>query len=259
MRIKTLQIAFIIGLLVTACETPELREPLPAPEIACSETLNWHGIIPGKSSRQDVVNILGSPSQGGNEGYDNKSIPFYAYKIESGVVSRYTQDRIFFRSDGIVDWIEEVVADRNGSFIAAQATINQIGNTVDTAYVNSNYDPKNKFPIDVLGGPDQIYVWSECGLALDMLEFCFPAKLDGIRCLPPEDHVKPGAGVPTAVTLRYPNPYPGAEPVTGADNAVLMRFLFPPTSYKGFTDYYMHKIPFGVWDAFLKEIPEQSK
>jgi hypothetical protein len=151
MRTKILRIAFIISLLVTACETPELRGPLPTPEVACSETLNWHGIIPGKSSRQDVMNILGSPSQVGNEGFDNKSISFYAYKIESGIVSRYAQDRIFFRPDGIVDWIEEVVADRNGSFVSAQATINQISNTVDTAYLNSNYDPTNKFPIDVLG------------------------------------------------------------------------------------------------------------
>ena len=254
MRTKALPIVLAIGLLVAACKAPEMREPLPATDVTCPETLNWRGIVPGKSSRQDVMSILGSPSQVGNEKFGNKSMSFYAYKIDGGIVSRYAQDRIFFRSDGIVDWIEEVVADRNGAFLPAQAMIDQVGSTIDTAYVNSNYDPTDQFPVDVLAGPDQIYVWSECGLALDMLEFCFPSKLGGIKCLPPEDHIKPGAGVPTGVTLRYPNPYPGVEPVTGAENAVLMRFLFPPTSYKGFTDFYMHKIPFGVWDAFLREV-----
>ncbi len=253
--LKRLLVALGTSLLVAACVPSQVSEPLPMPDATCPLTINWHKIIPGKSSRQDVIDALGQPSQIGNQQFGTVSTPVYIYKIEGGVISRFAQDRVFFRPDGVVDWIEAIVADRDGSFHLAQEVVDQIGSTLDTVYMNSNYDPSNPYPIDVLAGPDQIYVWSECGLALDVHNTCSSAGQDKLGCPSSMDRIPTNALISSTLTLRYPNPYHlGGEPSPSVNSVVLMEFLFPPTSYKGFTETYMHEIPYGGWDTYLREV-----
>jgi hypothetical protein len=56
--------------------------------------------------------------------------------------------------------MEIVVADRDGTFHAVSETIEQLGSTLDAIYLNSNYRDNSYY--DILGGPDQFYIWSEC-------------------------------------------------------------------------------------------------
>jgi hypothetical protein len=182
--------------------------------------------------------------------YDGRDIPFLAYSVTGGRVSQFIQDRVFFRSDGVVEWIEEIVADRDGTFHAVQEPISRLGNTLDTAYLNNNYRPSVE-QFDILGGPDQLYIWSECGVALDVVKTCVVSKQG---CLAEE--TKSRNDITPTLTIRYAPPRPQRESSLGTDKIVLMRFLFPPTSYKGFKEFYMHRIPFGLWLEYLPSLRE---
>jgi hypothetical protein len=253
MHTRVLWTILTLVLLAAACVSSREENPLPTPDAACPVTLEWHGVVPGRTTRQDVVEVLGHPSQKGTLWFDERHISFYSYPVEGGTVSGYVEDRVFFRPDGVVDWIEVVVADRDGGFHSVQETIDQLGNTLDTVYLNNNYNPSNSFPIDVLSGPDQIYVWSECGLVLDALAVCLPyEEADIPGCATPEDATRSGISVSITVMLRYPDPHYSLEPIPDANSPVLMKFLFPPSSYEGFNDSYRYKIPFGLWDTYIR-------
>jgi hypothetical protein len=246
-------VVLIISLLISACTSPPDQTPksLPAPERLCPVTLNWHGIQPGKSNQQDVIKNLGQPARTGRIKIDDsQEVSFFAYSIKGGRVSEFAQDRVFFRPDGIVDWVDEMVADRDGIFHSVQETVNQLGSTLDTGYVNSNYHPSVP-RYDIMTGPDQIYVWSECGLALDVVNPCLVSKQD---CLLTEDNNKPVQGITPTLAMRYPSPYRGREPNLNANNIVLMRFLFSPTSHEGFKEFYLLKVPYGLWPTKLQNL-----
>ncbi len=254
MRLYALLVTLTIGILAIACVPIQKERFLPTPEADCPIIINWRGIIPGQSTQRNVTDALGHPSQRGVEQFGEQRIPFYSYPVEGGVVADYVQDRIFFRSDGTVNWIEVVVADRDGTFHIAQETIDQLGNTLDTVYMNNNYNPSNSFPIDVLAGPDQIYIWSECGLALSVLATCSVSDSDKLRCTYSDDVGNSEDTTSTSLVLRYPNPHSSSEPIPDVNNVVLMKFLFSPTSYDGFDEFYRYNIPFGIWDIYLHQM-----
>jgi hypothetical protein len=125
--------------------------------------LDWRGITPGESTRQDVINALGTPDHVGTKQFGDSRVSFYEHKVEGGVIAEFARDRVFFRSDEVVAWLEVVVADRDGTFHTVQEMIDQLGEVLDVVYWNNNYNPSSR-QFDVLAGPDQLYVWSECGL-----------------------------------------------------------------------------------------------
>jgi hypothetical protein len=217
--------------------------------------LDWQGLIPGISTRIDVINTLGKPDKIERVWRGNKWVFSYAYEVKSGIVGEFVYDRVFFRLNGVIDWIEVIEADRYGGFNEASTTVDLLGNELDKVYFNNNLCSSCEFQYDVLSGPDQLYVWSECGLALNTLANCVPNESDSLDCLVSEDINEINKLKPTELDLRYP---PSSEmyiwPSLSTDNAVLMRFLFEPTTYEGFIDFYIDKVPFGLWDGYLYEI-----
>jgi hypothetical protein len=119
--------------------------------------------------------------------------------------------------------------------------------------MNNNYRGSPQY--DILGESDYVYVWSECGLALIVYEGCY-IESGQPRCRSLEDYFNPQVPISGSLNLRYPNPFPGLEPLPNAsvNDIVLMKFIFPPTSYDGFKRYYMRAIPFGLWDSYLKSV-----
>jgi len=241
----------LIAICLSACSNNQNAIRLPPPENKCSIELDWHGLIPGQSTRDDVVKTLGTPFEEGNLKFEDRKISYYAYKVNGGEISKYALDRIFFRSDGLIDWMEIVYADREGDFESVFDAVVQFGNRIDTVYSNNNYRPLSTFG-DVRAWPDQIYVWSECGLALDALPSTYSPSFqsDRLECKSNNDD---------SVTLdickivtRYSNPtYLGGERGPDANGVVLMKFYFQPTSYEAFAEFYMYKIPYGLWDDYL--------
>lgn len=251
MHVQVVFITLAIGFLTTACVAPSPNNPVPAPSATCPATPSWHGIKPGHSTRREVVEALGNPPRRDSERFGNHSIPFYAYAVKDGVIAGLVEDRIFFGPDGVVDWMEIVVADRDGQFHSVRETVARQGSILDTVYMNNNYRPGSGQP-DIHAGPDQLYVWSECGLVLDALPGCSPSQLGGLKCVSGENLMRSTASPSASMTLRRASPYHLAEgPFLDVDGIVLMEIMFRPISYAGFEDAYMYKIPFGLWDTYI--------
>jgi len=245
---RTISLAVIVCVFVIAC-IPSRPDLFPEPEVNCPHTLSWQGLVPGQSRRQDVIDTLGSPYKTGEKTFSGRTYPYYAYQVNGGKIADFVQDRIFFNADDSIIWIESVIADRDGASHAVSETIAPIGNIVDVAYWNSDYTPGSK-QIDILTGPDQIYVRSECGLALVVADSCFQGVSGETTCA---GKMK---GIPTSSRLstRYTSSFPGDElkPIASTNATVLMQFLFVPTTYDRFMEFYQQKVPFGLWNAYLR-------
>jgi hypothetical protein len=232
---------FLLAVLVACSSAVPPNSLVPTPESACQTALNWKGIIPGKSTKRDVRRILGEPTHKGREIYVDGRVPFYAYKIEDGAIAGLAEDRIFFGKNGIVAWIEVTVADRDGQTHTVQEMVEELGATVDQVYINNNYRVPDQY--DVVAGPDQIYVWAECGLAASA--------------------VSPVADDPTSVpglTVRYPvPPSDSLQPTPNAGDVIMFKFFFPQTSFAGFEEFYKDKVPFYliyIWKEYLQRREE---
>ncbi len=243
---KILILFLFFSFLMIGCTPKRPNINALAPIYTCPKSLDWKTINPGVSTRQQVIEILGKPAQKGRIKFPDKAISYYGYPIEGGIIAKYAQHRIFFRSDGKVDWIEEIVADSDGDFHTVQETVDQVGATLDTVYNNSDRDWFTEFQYDIIDGPDQIYVWSECGLALLVLR-------DITRSGPNELAFSPASiDDPQILTLRIPDLFASALPVKDLNRVVMMKFLFQPTNFIGFLELYIYRIPYGPWDEFLK-------
>jgi len=244
--LRTLLFIYIVSFSITSCISKRYDVFLPPPSESCPIKMNWNSIIPGVSTRQDVVNQLGNPNKKGKIKFpDGNIISFYTYEVEGGAISKFVQNRIFFRSSNIVDWIEVVIADQDGQFHTVKEIVDQLGNLLDIIYTNDDYNPYNKFQYDVIAGPDQVYVWSECGLALLVLKDYKKSDSHKLEFSPV------GHNDPQIFKMRYPRLDTIGRPVKDLDRVIMMEFLFEPTNFDSFENKYHFKIPYGLWDDFL--------
>jgi hypothetical protein len=235
-----------LSLLVQMCLIGRKDTELPQPDEICPNIQDWKGIVPGKSTWMDVLKILGLPRSIKISNLNNDFVPIFTYKIREGSVKDFAEDKIFFHWDGTVDWLEVVIADRYGDFQHLSEIVNQVGNTIDTVYFNNNYVSSNKLQIDVLFGPDQVYVWSKCGLVVDILPDCSALILNN-------GSVSIEQSNNSTMLVRYPNPFHfGVDPTLDTDGIVLRKFLFTPTSYITFVNSYLKKIPYGSLETYIK-------
>jgi hypothetical protein len=168
-------------------------------------------------------------------------------------VSRFLSDKVYFRNDGIVLWIEEIVADRYGDFVSVNTEIDKYGKVVDTVYINSNYLDDLK-QIDIQSGPDQVYVWSTCGIAVLAMSHCFVIETDSFHCVLPSNKSAISQFSDDMVMQREPSQSQPQFAFPSTKNVLLMRFRFIPTKYGEFNAFYRRKIPYGVWDHYLSTI-----
>ena len=236
---KTSTILLLV--LLVACSSPvPPSSSLPTPEFACQQSVDWRGIVPEESTRQDVVRILGKPSRKGNERYVDGRVPFYAYGIEDGAMAGLVEDRVFFDRDGVVAWIEASVADRDGRTYTIEEITKQLGTTLDQVYVNNDYRLPDQY--DAHAGPDDIYVWAECGLAVGA------GLLEGIE-------------QPSTASFAIRHPVQAEDlftPTPRVEDIVFFKLFFPPTSWTGFAEFYKDKVPFYVYYIW-SEYQERSK
>lgn len=225
--------------LLVACSSPvPPSSSLPTPEFACQRTLDWREIVPGESTKRDVVRIVGKPSRKGSERYIDGRVSYYAYEIEDGAMAGLAEDRIFFGRDDVVAWIEATVADRDGQTHTIEEVADQLGTTLDQVYVNNNYRLPGQY--DVHSGPDDIYVWAECGLAVSAVSPAVDVSF-----------TDPG------LTVRHPMPTEFLQAETPSlDAEIMFKFFFPKTSFSGFDEFYRNKVPFYliyIWKGYEQE------
>ncbi len=236
-------IIFILGAIVSSVINIVNANKIPLPYSQCPMVLEWKTLVPGKSTRYDVIKALGPPdNKGGDIFGDDKIISYFAYNVEGGTIAEYTQNRIYFRSDGTVDWIEEIIADSDGTTHLIRELTRQLGNTIDTVYYNNSYNPYVDYQYDYQAGPDIILVWSDCGIAADVLWG---------EPLGTKYHEDPNLDL----RVRYPESSEvlteGGKLINNLDGVIMMKFIFQPTTFAGFEEYYRYRIPYGIWTDYL--------
>ena len=212
-----------------------------APYRACAALSAWKGVVPGLSSREDVDRLLGTPLRQDGWLHQNTIFPFYEYGVHRNVggIRSDLMDQVFFRAD-TVDWIEVVQDDSDGKVWRVKDVVSQLGPDVDVTYRNTNAGKWGDFQIDVLAGPTDVYVWAECGVALiTMKEHDSPRSDITMRAR--FDRARHLANAPDVSDDEW---HTSHSPPPNANDRIVMRFLFPPTTYTGFVALYESKVPF---------------
>lgn len=242
--------AILFAFFISSCSTKSHDESLSPPEFSCPKVMEWKGIRPGQSESKDVIDILGKPNKKGTIKFnDKRKIKYFQYELVGGLFTGHLQNRIFFRTDGKVDWIEEIVADQDGKFHNVAETVSQIGESLDYVFLNNNANPFAKYQFDVLLGPDVVFVWSECGLALIAIPSGFLVPLV-------HDFEISQTFLKDILKVRYPGKSNYEIIPEGIEYIVMIRFLFQPTNFDTFQRVYKHRIPYLEWTYVLYKVSQ---
>lgn len=243
-------VLFLI-LILTGYLLLQKEENLPSTSVKCPLIGEWQGIIPGKSNQRDVISKLGIPYSRGFRIYDEQIYFFYSYRIPNGIIQKYVMDKVFFNLRGTVIWMEIGMADRDRKIHEVSEVSRLIGNELDTVYINNNFNPADYSPNyvrDVLGGPDQVYVWANCGTVL----LAIPSYHGDQQMIVTNEKTITKKDLTTSQPPIY---HLGGIELNG-DAFLVIKFLFPPTSYDGFKNKFLHKIPYygwGYWENMVTE------
>lgn len=204
---------------------------LGPPESTCPAAFaSWAGIVPGKSTKADVVNVLGEPAWW-ERSIDGEKVFVYPPVVAVSVDSY--GNNIAFRDDDVVDWIDVWVLDSDGKFHAVIEFVQLYGVSLDRVYLNGRGD---------VSGPDHVYVWSQCGIAITAVH-----KSQGET--QQEDQVLPSVEAAEVdsyqLDLRHPvHPWASAQPRPDVRQIVVRKFLFQPTDFSSFEQFYAHNVPY---------------
>ena len=227
-----LELALLILMILTGCysswSSNDLK--LAAPESVCQTSLvSWNGIIPGQSTKADVEKILGEPA---DKGYSRRwQRDFFIYPPIVTLVKTSYGNMIVFRDDNVVDWIDIWVSNSDGKFHAIAEATEQYGATLDQVYVSGAFD---------FFGPEQVYVWSECGIALT-------AVADGYVKRSEEEILPLNASIGTEnlrLSFRHPVHPEDIQPKPNVEHIIVRKFLFQPTNFASFEEFYAGQIPY---------------
>jgi hypothetical protein len=253
------KIAILVLLLVilSGCSSLNNSQTLPTPSAECAVLPDWKGIFPGKTTREEVVQLLKRPAKFGIENHKGQMVTYFAYPIESGTVKNYFMDKIFFDARGVVDWMEIAAVDRDENVLEVSEISQQLGDKLDTIYANTNYNPAYK-QYDVIGGPDQVYVWANCGVALLAIPYCHLQKGTNQISCDDYDTAEDQGDKNKLTPLESPPFYEGGERENNKNALIVMKIMYPPTSYGGYKENYMFKIPYVGWNFWEKLIKEHN-
>jgi hypothetical protein len=226
-----LTLTTLILLTLAACSLEVSRniELEPAESVCQTTPASWQGIIPGQTTVTDVVRILGQPLQ---KGHSSWGTDVFIYPPIRTIPGASYGNRIGFRDNSTVDWIDVWVADLDGRFHTVAEIARVYSTTLDTVYVNGRSD---------LFGPDQVYVWADCGIAVTAVSENVVRRSEG-EDLPLAE--LPGVDV-CQLTFKHPvHSQASMQPRPDVQQIVFRKFLFQPTSLASFDEYYADVIPY---------------
>lgn len=228
-----------IAIQPTAASSVSRDVEIGSPEIACPAAVaSWRGIVPGQSTVADVIETLGEPARRGANTF------VYPPIVPLSGGGSYG-NRIFFRDDKVVDWIDAWVLDADGSFHTIAEFAQHYGATLDRVYVNGHFD---------MSGPDQVYVWSHCGIAVTAISERGVRRSEG-EILPLTevngvDHLE--------LIFRHPvHPRSSEQPRPNVRDIVGRKFLFQPTDFAFFDEFYADRIPYVHSQVYETRLTEE--
>jgi hypothetical protein len=227
-------VLILLVMVVAGCQrsTSSSGAKLAAPENACkAPPASWQGIIPGQSTKADVINTLGQPSVKEESWVKWRKDSFIYPPIKTLPGASYG-DRIVFRNDGIVDWIDVWVSNVDGEFHTVAEDAQQYGCTLDRVYVGQVFD---------FSGPEQVYVWSECGIALTAVQAGL-VKQSADEVLPLAELIEMDSD---QLSFRHPvHPQASIQPRPNPQEIIIRKFIFQPTDFASFQKLYADQIPY---------------
>ena len=226
-------IALLLFMLLTSCEAKAAMNhvELATPEASCQAKLaSWHGIIPAQSSKADVINMLDEPLERGYSPEWEKE--FFLYPPVVNIAETKYGSLIVFRSDDVVDWIDVWISNLDGKFHTVAEFAQQYGFTLDRVYVAGSAD---------MFGPVQVYIWSECGVAITAVDSSY-MKLSENETLPLSEPVETAD---YQFSFRHPVPAQSSlQPIPDINQLVVREFLFKPTNFDSFLTLYASRVSY---------------
>lgn len=216
--------------LISTSSKPELASP----DNRCRKPeVSWQGVIPGQSTKSDVEKILGQPVEQGYSSVWERD--FFLYPPTKSLIRNYG-NTIVFRQDDVVDWVDVWVSNADGKFHTVAEFVDEYGATLDRVYVNGSFD---------MFGPDHVYVWSECGVALTAVPDTFIEKpIVLARSVEEGDY---------QLKLRYPvHPKDSIQPNLDVNHIVIRAFFFQPTNFISFQEVYANQIRHLYYDELFR-------
>jgi hypothetical protein len=224
--IGPLLVLVLLTLVLAACSPDTSRKvELEAPENTCQAvSVSWQGLVVGQSTKTDVIAALGQPIQ---TTHVNRRESIYVYPP----TMRQGFGNVILLRDDVVDWIDVWVADSDGNFHTLAEFVQIYGSTLDRVSENRSGD---------IVGPGQVYVWSECGVALIAVsEHWVKRSDDEILPLAEFTGMKDYEWI-----IRYPVPVDPRDvpPEPDAQQIVFRQLFFRPTSFASFQEFYASMI-----------------
>jgi len=244
-RIFSFAIAIILAISF-GCRSSTLENAqalLATPEGMCQASASsWLEISPGESTEENVLDVLGEPATQGH--LSKVESRFFLYPPIVDTSETKSGNLVVFRKNGVVDWMDLWVANSDGKFHTVAEFARQYGPKLDRAYVQG---------INDTFGPGQVYVWSECGLAITAVSDVHIKRFAN-ETLALAEQLEPSIG---ELTFRYPvHPSATIQPSPNVDQIVVRQFIFQPTSFDSFRRAYADWIPYLSDKRFYRLDPQ---
>lgn len=229
-----ISLLLVLWLLLTAGSCRSECLELATPEGACKASLaSWKGLVPGQSTKEDVERVSGQPIKKVNLRESNRF--YYLYPPVIARLETSYGNKVVFRQDGVVDWIDVWVSNTDGKFHTVAEIAQKYGCVLDRVYLMED------LPEYSVVGPAQVYVWADCGIAITAV----PGSFVGLSA----DEVPPraeSAGAESCTwTVRHPvHSQATLQPRPSVEDIVIRKFMFQPTSFASFQEFYVDWIPF---------------
>jgi hypothetical protein len=253
MKNKILSILLICLILFFSNFLMAGLKPLTTSGKTSSTVSEWKGIMPGKSSIVDVINVEGLPDNIQITKFSNRYYFEFSYLIKEKIFKNELKDKYYFDINGRVSWITIPIGDRNQKIHMISEESEILGKSPDTIYWNNSINSGIIF--DLHAGPDQVYVWSNRGIALLGIPGCYSVNENKkIRCN--SNNKKLQNATEGDFTPTY-NPLYELVPNYYDHNALLIyKIIFPSTTYENFIENYSYVIPFwggSIWELYLEK------
>jgi len=210
---------------------------------------------------ENVTENLGQPDVISNERIGDKEFTYYGYFVMADMLSgvNLTKDgdplmhKIYFRQNGLVDRMQIIDINSEGQFNQVQRYSSEFGDHLDVVMYNGGkLSPRDtrssSTPVVFFGSfdSDMLYVWSECGIVINAIGKCKASDHDA-DCVDLKSPINVQGEPNNSLSTRIEDPMMFKSDINTSD-LVLMKIIFPPTTYDGFLSYYYGTIPSDNWN-----------
>jgi hypothetical protein len=256
MQKSVIKILFLF-FIVCVCACNGTSDSTPSRE--CPVTIDWQGIVPGVTQKDEVLRILGEPLR-----LDDSRSDLLVAIFKEGIDNRMLESPgttyiIFDESDTVI-YINRSLVDEDRYYQIADFLI-LTGNTFDIIYANTTGNPYYKKEghgfSDFQVGFDQIWTASFCGLELDTIPFIVVDDLGELKCKIGETEPTQSLAYEFSTLFKFDEdnfPLLIPSPMPQTSNYVQAVHYFPRIGYSAYWEKYSQldqPLLYSSWKEFF--------